>query len=428
MLLKRLKNFQIGGLGESFFYYGLFLLPFALFWSGIFLLIASIISIHNDKKIIFDKSNYILYVFLMFLIFVNFINYFNFDNLIILFNMEKYESFTFNKNNIWVDLFNWLPLIFLYLGCQQYLDNPLKRIKAAKYLILGTIPVLLSIFLQISNINGPFKILFNTIIWYQRPLGIDKGLQGITGLFSNQNYLACWLASIWPFSIFMIMKNKGNIYLKIISISFSIIIFFLSILTTSRNAFFGIIFTFIPLIGLSFLNLLLLTLSTILFCFIFFLYFKKIIVLNQVAPFLEKIYTLKDINTFSSLRFNLWNDVSKLISKRPFFGYGSGNFEIIYHSYTNNYSWIPSHSHNLILQIAFSYGIIPALLILFFIINIIFKGINRIFLSKGKPEIINKSWYISFIILIFFNTTDVTYYDGRFSILIWILMAGLKNI
>ena len=120
MLLKRLKNFQIGGLGESFFYYGLFLLPFALFWSGIFLLIASIISIHNDKKIIFDKSNYILYVFLMFLIFVNFINYFNFDNLIILFNMEKYESFTFNKNNIWVDLFNWLPLIFLYLGCQQY--------------------------------------------------------------------------------------------------------------------------------------------------------------------------------------------------------------------------------------------------------------------------------------------------------------------
>ena len=428
MLLKKLRNFQIGELGERFFYFGLFLLPFALFWSGIFLLIASITSIHNNKKIIFQKSNYILYVFLLSLIFINFITYFNFDNLIIQFNIEKYESFNFNKNNIWIDLFNWLPLIFLYLGCQKYLDNPLKRIKAAKYLIFGTIPVLLSIFLQMLNIYGPFKILFNTVIWYQRPLEIETGLQGITGLFSNQNYLACWLASIWPFSIFMIMRNKGNIHLQIISISFSIIIFFLSILTTSRNAFLGIIFSFIPLIGLSYLNLLILLLSTTFFILIFFLYSNNKINLNQINPFLEKILSFKNNDIFSSLRFNLWNDVSQLISKQPFFGYGSGNFEIIYHSYSNNYTWIPSHSHNLILQIAFNYGIIPAFIILLFIISLICRGINRIFLIKGKPEIINKSWFISLMVLIFFNITDITYYDGRFSILTWILLAGLKNI
>ena len=55
--------------------------------------------------------------------------------------------------------------------------------------------------------HGPISTLFGLIVWYQRPI---DGIIGITGLFSNPNYLGSWLNIIWPFVISLIFFSRDN--------------------------------------------------------------------------------------------------------------------------------------------------------------------------------------------------------------------------
>ena len=41
---------------------------------------------------------------------------------------------------------------------------------------------------------------------------------------------------------------------------------------------------------------------------------------------------------------------------------------------------------------------------------------------------IDRYWFISTIVTLFSHMNDVTYYDGKISILIWLLLSGLKSI
>ena len=65
-----------------------------------------------------------------------------------------------------------------------------------------------------------------------------------------------------------------------------------------------------------------------------------------------------------------------------------------------------------------------------FIITLIFLAWKSIHAdrSDNKQFIINKCWLVSTIIIVFSQINDVTYYDGRISIIFWILLSGLKNI
>ena len=204
------------------------------------------------------------------------------------------------------------------------------------------------------------------------------------------------------------------------------------LLTTSRNAYGGLILTLPILIGNSSLFLLL-PLG-------FIIYFSSNLISSiQIENFqnnyaiitiLEKIEGLKEIG--SDPRLLIWKNSFEMISEKPFLGWGAGIYPIIF---LNKYGFPANHSHNLFLDLCFNYGIPIALIIIIIIIFLIFSTLKLIFFSKEKVKIqessnnyYEKAWWTSIFILFISQMVDVQYYDGRISIIFWILLAGLKSI
>ena len=78
----------------------------------------------------------------------------------------------------WIGLLNWLPFFWIFWSFQTYLKNNLLRIQAARLFIIGSLPVLFSGFTQyFLKWYGPYELFNRLIIWYQRPLGDDNGVQ-----------------------------------------------------------------------------------------------------------------------------------------------------------------------------------------------------------------------------------------------------------
>ena len=60
---------------------------------------------------------------------------------------------------------------------------------------------------------------------------------------------------------------------------------------------------------------------------------------------------------------------------------------------------------------------------------------KRYSLNKSKDRIkienshqLDDAWITSFIIFFFMHMLDITYFDGRISLLIWIILAGMRQI
>ena len=157
------KQLNIINVGERFFLLGIFFLPFAFPIGAFFLLISLIFSlINNYKQILKDKWNYPLFISLG-IILISTLN-----SAII---NPPYELLKYEKSIIWINLFNWIPIIIGFCGFQPYLVTNNQKIRSTKFLLLGAIPVLISCILQINfNIYGPFRILNGLIVWFQYPL------------------------------------------------------------------------------------------------------------------------------------------------------------------------------------------------------------------------------------------------------------------
>ena len=86
--------------------------------------------------------------------------------------------------------------------------------------------------------------------------------------------------------------------------------------------------------------------------------------------------------------------------------------------------------HNLIIEIAFNFGI-PIAIIIF---STILKMMKTAFIKIKSIKIylddykICISFFASFIVFLIAHLNDITYYDGKISIIFSILLAGLKNI
>ena len=67
-----------------------------------------------------------------------------------------------------------------------------------------------------------------------------------------------------------------------------------------------------------------------------------------------------------------------------------------------------------------------------FVFTLLFRSWLKIFLnskiySRGENSI-EIFWFASALVAVVSQLYDVTYFEGRVSILIWILLAGLKSI
>ena len=151
---------------------------------------------------------------------------------------SEYELSYLAKNS-WVDLFNWIPLFISFYGFQSYLKTSKQRILFCKALTISTFPVIFSCISQYwFKVFGPFSTFFGLITWYQKPFENDQS--GITGLFSNPNYVSFWLATILPFSFYLFIKNKEKRFKNYFFLLNFLLIIYLLINTSSRNALLSI--------------------------------------------------------------------------------------------------------------------------------------------------------------------------------------------
>ena len=88
------------------------------------------------------------------------------------------------------------------------------------------------------------------------------------------------------------------------------------------------------------------------------------------------------------------------------------------------------HAHNLPLELIISYGIPAALMIIIPITFLTLQVVKIKLLGKNRKEssIYDKAWISSLVVLLISQMVDVQYFDGRISIVMWILLSGSKNI
>ena len=48
--------------------------------------------------------------------------------------------------------------------------------------------------------------------------------------------------------------------------------------------------------------------------------------------------------------------------------------------------------------------------------------------KNNYKNYVDRAWFASTVVILSTHLTDVTYYDGRISLAMWILLAGLKSI
>ena len=425
MIKNKEKILNIENYEKSCFYLGVFLLSTAPAIS-VLLFIFAIIKSTNNKFSLFlkDKFNILLLVVSILMITSCFFQYF----------LEIPYPIEFNNSSTWIGLINWIPLFWCFWAFQPYLKSHIERKKTILFLISGTIPIIISGLAQYwFDVNGPWELFKGMIVWYQRPIEITDGL---TGPFNNANYAGAWLAMAWPFSL-SIYKTEKTKKKKFISL-FIIILFVISIIfTNSRNAWIGLMLS-IPIIMGRRIAIFTFILVTILLFIIFLTYssllsadIKEFIFSNLphnfMSNFPEEFTQLE--NEFP--RIGIWKTSIEFILIRPLTGWGAASFPLLYELQNNN--WI-GHPHNLLLEIAFSYGIIPSLILSFFVISIFIKS-TIIKLKKFKKSSFfyesnyefDKAWLCSTLFLIIAHLIDIQYFDLRISIISWILLAGLRS-
>ena len=337
------------------------------------------------------------------------------------------ENISVTNVNIWLDLFNWIPLFFCFLGFQEYVRDEQQKELFIKFSLIGSIPVLLSCIGQLwLGWNSPISLFNGLIVWFQRPMTYFNAL---SGLFSSPNYLGFWLASIWPFTLFYLLKNKNKNKNKFFIALLSILISYFILLTNSRNALLGIFISIPVFFGFKMLF------------YVFLICLLIILILNQFSPIFisnlsfAELLPVKLINKFLQtntfdfekvIRLDIYVKAIELVKQKPILGWGASTFSILYLSIGGRFE--PQHTHNIALEIAYNYGLPISILFTSFISIIIFKSFKIIFFKKTFSSSINKSWFCSFIIAMVYNFSDITYYDGKISLFIWILLAGLVGI
>ena len=343
-------------------------------------------------------------------------------------NLPNSTNFLITSN--WLRLFNWIPYFWFFWVLQYFSFSYEQRKSVSLILIAGTVPVYITGLMQyFFNLNGPFIFLNGLITWYSKPI---MGYNGLSGLFSNANYTGTWLNIIWPFCIAFLRERKDKFYPKIVSVIFLLLTFFSTILTLSRNAWIGLFLGFIIMYGPKILKWFLPLITFIVSPIII----STSIIKNEfLTNFARKIvpkffwgYKFNNIGieNFENFgRLEIWKFAIDYISISPFWGWGSSAFPLFFEINTNLYK---AHTHNLFLEIAFSYGLVSTLLFIFIISRIIWMAYKKNIYEKNKLELYDQAWKASFIVVLFSQMFDLQYFDFRVGIMFWFLLSGLRNL
>ena len=416
-------------IGLRFFHIGILLLAAAPLISFFLLTISSVIGSFKRKDNYFNDKYNLPFLLASILMIIN----------CMLINIRADFIDNQDPTLAWIGILNWIPFFWCFWSFQIYLKNGMLRIQAAKYLLVGSLPVLFSGFTQyFLGWYGPYIILNKLIIWYQRPLSEGAG---VTGLFNNYNYSGAWLSIVLALIIGLLFRGINNKFFKALTLILIFSFIYMIILTTSRNALLAVLITIIFLIPIKKFKFLFISLFSGLVVLITNLIpILPINIKNSIFTFfpsslLQKTAINSNMDLISFPRIDLWLKSIKLIKSNLLMGYGGGSFSDLY-SLNNGQFEGMQHSHNILLEIAFNYGLPSSLLIVGGMLFLIFKSSNsckfnqREVLLKRKNKLFDfdNAWITSFIIFFFLHMFDITYFDGRISLLAWILLAGMRQI
>ncbi len=399
-----------------FFKIGLFLLPSAFSFSSILIVISLLIQTYKRQNLFFkDFYNKILFCISSLMILSCVVQN--------LFTTNKYY-FIIEKYVTWIGLFNWIPFFWIFWASQGLLETKKDRNDFSLILILGTIPVIISGLGQyFFNWIGPFKILNGLIIWYQRPI---NEISGLTGLFNHANYAGAWLTIIFPLCIAQILNSKTKFkfsFLLLLILGIGTCIF----LTNSRNAWGSSVLTIPLLFGTS-------SLWWFLPITLFFSSLVLVLKKNILGKFQDNLinilpnkvlleFTDDGFNHLNTTRIEILHFASKIIISNPFFGTGSGSFPIIFELETGFWK---GHSHNIFSELAISYGLPSTIILIIFLIILLSNSFKQIY-NYPLTDINEKAHWAAASIFLISQLVDVQYFDGRISIVFWLLLASLKT-
>ncbi len=400
-------------------------------FSAVFFLFSIIISSYKNYKNFFsDKWNYPFFL-------ASFI-------LIITVSISSFEEFSSKvdgwENYLnWVSLFNWLPLFFCIWAFKPYLNSSKLRKIILLLLLSGSVPLIISGFLQVFfDIHGPFKIFNGIIIWFQR-----ENRAGLTGLFNNRNYASSWFTMLWPICLAVLSqrKNGSKFFISIFSISIISSLY----LTFSRNGLLNLFLSSLIYLKSSlsiYLFVLLILLITLLIAAItniFPLGFQELAIKILPYKLLSRFSTIESLEALSSYpRFSIWLSALEFIKERPILGWGAASFPLLYQIKNDiccntSYGQWYAHTHNMQLEMALNYGLPFSLIVNTTLIIIFYKSFKKIFILKRKEITIEqlnlnkfeKAWWTASFTFFFSQLFDFQYYDFRLSILFWIFISGL---
>ena len=415
-----MNKYSLKKLGGISFLTGVFFLPSTLFVGGIFLLISATVGTYiNKKEYLSDNWNKSFFVCGLLIIISSLKNFFFTNSLL---------TNEFDPKLSLIGTLNWLPFFWLFWGFQPFLDSTEKRKATSLFLIAGTFPLIVSGFGQyFFNWTGPFELLNGLIIWYQRPIDTH----GLTGPFNNQNYAGSWFSLVFPFCLALLFEKTKNSLNRIFSLFFLFSIGIAGILTNSRNAWASLISSIPLIIGLE--NLywytpLILTITLIMFITVYQPFsggFQDL--LRELIP--ERIWLEFYETRISNLditRIELLFSAYRISILNPIFGLGSGSFPVIFELQKNLWK---GHPHNIILELAISFGY-PAALLFLSTISILFIKSAKIIFHKKHEKVdflfFERAWWTSIFLFFITQLFDVQYFDGRISVLAWIILSGLK--
>tara|TARA_A100001388_G_scaffold274886_1_gene259337 strand:+ start:817 stop:2091 length:1275 start_codon:yes stop_codon:yes gene_type:complete len=417
--LGKIKQFCSYKYATYYFKFGVFSLLSAPAISVIFLISSVAIGLKKRQKSIFDEK----------------INLYLIISAILMIISCIYKSFPINfpydswsPSLSWYGLANWIPLFIFFLGFQSFLDSKEKRRQVSLLFIFGSIPLLVSGILQyFFKIYGPFETLNGLIIWFSRPLNNGEGL---TGLFNNPNYAGAWLSLVFPFSLAFCLEKKRKSK-KLISSLICLLIVFVSLFTFSRSSWLNIGLSSILILGKSsiffVIPICIIAIYLLAECFNGF---NQEINNNLIKNAFVENFCLKfkEIGFSNSHRLIIWRNAFSLIKLNWILGYGASSFSTLYFLRSGRFT---THSHNILIDVAFNYGIFASALLGIFVFNLIFKSFRKIYLNKNTKQKVNnfdKAWWASIFVIALSHLYDNQYYDLRISISSWILLAGIKNI
>ena len=415
-----MNKYSLKKLGGISFLTGVFFLPSTLFVGGIFLLISATVGTYiNKKKYLSDNWNKSFFVCGLLIVISSLKNFFFTNSLL---------TNEFDPKLSLIGTLNWLPFFWLFWGFQPFLDSTEKRKATSIFLIAGTFPLIVSGFGQyFFNWTGPFELLNGLIVWYQRPIDTH----GLTGPFNNQNYAGSWFSLVFPFCIALLLEKTKKIPKIIFSLFFFFSIGIAGILTNSRNAWASMISSIPLVIGFNSLYWyapLIISIIIIMFITVFQPLsggFQDL--LRELIP--KKIWLEFDETRIINLditRIEVLLSAYRISILNPIFGLGAGSFPVIFELQKNLWR---SHPHNIILELAISFGY-PASILFISTISILFIKSAKIIFSKKNQKVdfifFERAWWTSIFLFFMTQLFDVQYFDGRISVVAWILLCGLK--